>query len=159
MQRLLKSNILVLGYWYGIELEKPHGKNDGSVGGVQYFSCSPRYGIFAPPSRVQRWEKWNLCFSTRPFCNLQWFIVKTSSFYIKDMHWLQLVSSFKGLTNHLLQREGSWKAKFALLRICNFKTLLYSSFANPMSMCRLLEVAFAAKNSESSELNLSCKQK
>ncbi|EPY77426.1 restin-like 2 isoform 4-like protein [Camelus ferus] len=41
------------GYWYGIELEKPHGKNDGSVGGVQYFSCSPRYGIFAPPSRVQ----------------------------------------------------------------------------------------------------------
>uniref|UniRef100_A0A8C0S6Z5 CAP-Gly domain containing linker protein family member 4 n=1 Tax=Canis lupus familiaris TaxID=9615 RepID=A0A8C0S6Z5_CANLF len=42
------------GYWYGIELEKPHGKNDGSVGGVQYFSCSPRYGIFAPPSRVQR---------------------------------------------------------------------------------------------------------
>ncbi|KAM5292239.1 CAP-Gly domain-containing linker protein 4 isoform 2-T2 [Ctenodactylus gundi] len=42
------------GYWYGVELEKPHGKNDGSVGGVQYFSCSPRYGIFAPPSRVQR---------------------------------------------------------------------------------------------------------
>ncbi|XP_014391252.1 PREDICTED: CAP-Gly domain-containing linker protein 4 isoform X1 [Myotis brandtii] len=42
------------GQWYGIELEKPHGKNDGSVGGVQYFSCSPRYGIFAPPSRVQR---------------------------------------------------------------------------------------------------------
>lgn len=42
------------GHWYGIELEKPHGKNDGSVGGVRYFSCSPRYGIFAPPSRVQR---------------------------------------------------------------------------------------------------------
>ncbi|XP_040478983.1 CAP-Gly domain-containing linker protein 4 isoform X4 [Ursus maritimus] len=42
------------GYWYGIELERPHGKNDGSVGGVRYFSCSPRYGIFAPPSRVQR---------------------------------------------------------------------------------------------------------
>lgn len=42
------------GYWYGIELDKPHGKNDGSVGGVQYFSCAPRYGIFAPPSRVQR---------------------------------------------------------------------------------------------------------
>jgi dynactin complex subunit len=54
VQMLLKCNIHVLGYWYGIELEKPHGKNDGSVGGVQYFSCSPRYGIFAPPSRVQR---------------------------------------------------------------------------------------------------------
>uniref|UniRef100_A0A672UD25 CAP-Gly domain containing linker protein family member 4 n=1 Tax=Strigops habroptila TaxID=2489341 RepID=A0A672UD25_STRHB len=42
------------GFWCGIELDKPHGKNDGSVGGVQYFSCLPRHGIFAPPSRVQR---------------------------------------------------------------------------------------------------------
>ncbi|NWU36139.1 CLIP4 protein, partial [Hylia prasina] len=42
------------GFWCGIELDRPHGKNDGSVGGVQYFSCLPRYGIFAPPSRVQR---------------------------------------------------------------------------------------------------------
>ncbi|XP_072367468.1 CAP-Gly domain-containing linker protein 4 isoform X1 [Scyliorhinus torazame] len=42
------------GYWYGIELDKPNGKNDGSVGGVQYFICQPRHGVFAPPSRVQR---------------------------------------------------------------------------------------------------------
>ncbi|XP_077669767.1 CAP-Gly domain-containing linker protein 4 isoform X2 [Eretmochelys imbricata] len=42
------------GFWCGIELNKPQGKNDGSVGGVQYFSCLPRYGIFAPPTRVQR---------------------------------------------------------------------------------------------------------
>ncbi|XP_075269256.1 CAP-Gly domain-containing linker protein 4 isoform X1 [Opisthocomus hoazin] len=42
------------GFWCGIELDKPNGKNDGSVGGIQYFSCLPRYGIFAPPSRVQR---------------------------------------------------------------------------------------------------------
>uniref|UniRef100_G3WCS1 CAP-Gly domain containing linker protein family member 4 n=1 Tax=Sarcophilus harrisii TaxID=9305 RepID=G3WCS1_SARHA len=41
------------GIWCGIELEKPFGKNDGSVGGVQYFTCQPRYGIFAPPTRVQ----------------------------------------------------------------------------------------------------------
>ncbi|XP_033000512.1 CAP-Gly domain-containing linker protein 4 [Lacerta agilis] len=42
------------GVWCGIELDKPHGKNDGSVAGMQYFSCLPRYGVFAPPSRVQR---------------------------------------------------------------------------------------------------------
>ncbi|XP_067844833.1 CAP-Gly domain-containing linker protein 4-like isoform X3 [Heptranchias perlo] len=42
------------GYWYGIELDKPNGKNDGSVGGVQYFTCLPKHGVFAPPSRVQR---------------------------------------------------------------------------------------------------------
>uniref|UniRef100_A0A672Y5R4 CAP-GLY domain containing linker protein 3 n=2 Tax=Sphaeramia orbicularis TaxID=375764 RepID=A0A672Y5R4_9TELE len=42
------------GYWFGIELDKPTGKHDGSVFGVRYFSCLPKYGVFAPPSRVQR---------------------------------------------------------------------------------------------------------
>ncbi|KAL4624273.1 CAP-Gly domain-containing linker protein 4-like isoform X2 [Arapaima gigas] len=42
------------GLWLGVELDKPSGKNDGSVGGVQYFSCAPKHGVFAPPSRVQR---------------------------------------------------------------------------------------------------------
>ncbi|KAM8954307.1 CAP-Gly domain-containing linker protein 3 isoform 1-T1 [Pelodytes ibericus] len=42
------------GYWFGIELEKPTGKHDGSVFGVRYYNCSPKHGVFAPPSRVQR---------------------------------------------------------------------------------------------------------
>ncbi|XP_071996071.1 CAP-Gly domain-containing linker protein 4 isoform X2 [Engystomops pustulosus] len=42
------------GYWCGIELDKPHGKNNGSISGVQYFTCPPKHGVFAPPSRVQR---------------------------------------------------------------------------------------------------------
>uniref|UniRef100_A0A8C0GLN6 CAP-Gly domain containing linker protein 3 n=1 Tax=Chelonoidis abingdonii TaxID=106734 RepID=A0A8C0GLN6_CHEAB len=43
------------GYWFGIELDKPTGKHDGSVFGVRYFTCSPKHGVFAPPSRVQRY--------------------------------------------------------------------------------------------------------
>ncbi|XP_077434791.1 CAP-Gly domain-containing linker protein 4 isoform X2 [Vanacampus margaritifer] len=42
------------GRWLGIALDTPSGKNDGSVGGVRYFKCPPRHGVFAPPSRVQR---------------------------------------------------------------------------------------------------------
>ncbi|KAM4770835.1 CAP-Gly domain-containing linker protein 4 [Rhinophrynus dorsalis] len=42
------------GQWCGIELDKPHGKNDGSIAGVQYFTCPHKHGVFAPPSRVQR---------------------------------------------------------------------------------------------------------
>lgn len=32
----------------------PAGKNDGSIGGKQYFKCSPGYGLLVRPSRVRR---------------------------------------------------------------------------------------------------------
>ncbi|KAM3654652.1 LOW QUALITY PROTEIN: CAP-Gly domain-containing linker protein 3-like [Ammospiza maritima maritima] len=42
------------GYWFGVELDSAGGKHDGSVFGVRYFTCPPKHGVFAPPSRVQR---------------------------------------------------------------------------------------------------------
>ncbi len=40
------------GIWIGVELDYERGKNDGSVNGKRYFTCSPKYGLFAPPSKV-----------------------------------------------------------------------------------------------------------
>lgn len=40
------------GKWCGIELPGPTGKNDGSVAGVQYFSCPPNHGIFVRATQV-----------------------------------------------------------------------------------------------------------
>ena len=40
------------GPWIGIQLDKPEGKNDGSVNGVQYFECPPQHGVFTRPNKV-----------------------------------------------------------------------------------------------------------
>ncbi|VDD75009.1 unnamed protein product [Mesocestoides corti] len=42
------------GVWYGVELSKAVGKNDGSVDGVRYFTCEPKHGVFAPVLRLQK---------------------------------------------------------------------------------------------------------
>ncbi|RWS27471.1 CAP-Gly domain-containing linker protein 1-like isoform X2 [Leptotrombidium deliense] len=40
------------GKWAGVELDDEAGKNDGSVNGVRYFQCKPKYGLFIRPERA-----------------------------------------------------------------------------------------------------------
>ncbi|KNC47616.1 dynactin [Thecamonas trahens ATCC 50062] len=41
------------GMWVGVELERKAGKSNGSVAGVSYFVCKPRYGVFVRPDAVR----------------------------------------------------------------------------------------------------------
>ncbi|KAJ3756468.1 dynactin [Lentinula raphanica] len=44
------------GKWIGVELFEQNGKNDGSVGGVRYFSCKGGmgYGVFVKASQIKK---------------------------------------------------------------------------------------------------------
>lgn len=40
------------GTWIGVELDAPKGKNDGTVQGVQYFTCKPKHGMFVRADKL-----------------------------------------------------------------------------------------------------------
>ena len=42
------------GEWAGVILDAFHGKNDGSVAGVRYFTCEPLKGVFAKTAKLTR---------------------------------------------------------------------------------------------------------
>ncbi|TTE07140.1 Kinesin-like protein KIF13B [Bagarius yarrelli] len=78
------------GIWVGVELDTPAGKNDGSVGGRQYFRCSPNHGLLVRPDRVS--------------------LRDTSRRHMENRHskeFLQ-VKAGSGLTNQKAENRKSW---------------------------------------------------
>uniref|UniRef100_A0A914CX66 CAP-Gly domain-containing protein n=1 Tax=Acrobeloides nanus TaxID=290746 RepID=A0A914CX66_9BILA len=42
------------GDWVGVVLDKPEGKNDGSINGIRYFECAANHGLFCRPGKITR---------------------------------------------------------------------------------------------------------
>ncbi|KAK4337402.1 hypothetical protein RND71_043349 [Anisodus tanguticus] len=42
------------GYWFGIELSEPTGKNNGTIKGKTYFTCNDLHGIFTQSSKISK---------------------------------------------------------------------------------------------------------
>eukprot|EP00949_MAST-11_sp_MAST-11-sp1_P004583 g4583.t1 len=58
--RFLGQTSFAAGSWVGIELFAAVGRNNGTVKGVQYFSCKPLHGIFVRSSSVApSFESWH----------------------------------------------------------------------------------------------------
>ena len=52
--RFIGPTQFATGTWTGVELDEQVGTNDGTLHDVSYFTCKPKYGIFAPYERIVR---------------------------------------------------------------------------------------------------------
>jgi len=51
--RYIGTPLFKPGIWYGVEFEKPDGKNNGTVNNHQYFQCKDKYGSFVQAQSIQ----------------------------------------------------------------------------------------------------------
>jgi len=52
-----KGIVKGLGKMYGVSLDKPLGKHNGTYGGRKYFNCDQKHGLFVRKEKIIAWEK------------------------------------------------------------------------------------------------------
>lgn len=58
--------------WYGVELDEPLGRHDGTVAGVRYFAANVDRGIFVTESKLTKIGRASIgkkfCFVSHSYC-------------------------------------------------------------------------------------------
>ena len=52
--RFMGTTAFMPGLWFGLELDHPRGKNNGSINGEAYFECKSLHGLFVRRSGIKR---------------------------------------------------------------------------------------------------------
>eukprot|EP00397_Hematodinium_sp_SG-2012_P001224 GEMP01001225.1.p1 GENE.GEMP01001225.1~~GEMP01001225.1.p1 ORF type:complete len:1013 (+),score=166.81 GEMP01001225.1:176-3040(+) len=121
------------GEWVGVELEKPRGKNDGSVDGVKYFTTKENYGVFVPGKSP----------ALQVFDEKVAAAIKVQSL-VRKKHALQ-----KSRTNDLEQEKETFKAWDSLDRLHEQEALKHNAMSSQVQ--QILKISGAQPHIESSK--------
>ncbi len=136
--RFIGPTSFASGYWVGLELPTPEGKNNGTVQGVTYFTCKDQCGLFVRPSLVglmlqspsrlsaltfiDRDRREKLCGLMKLKVSLTMDILSQQLDMIEELEKIGLDAS-----SNESDREITLKSK-ELLALCDQERLLWENF-------------------------------
>ena len=104
--------------WYGIELDDPVGRHDGTVQGVRYFAATDNHGVFATESKLQKVHH-----QQAPPSSSKKAMATSKSLDILDSHRAASCSSPEQPLGHASPSNGQVSAEEKLTFSMNYHTL------------------------------------
>ena len=104
--------------WYGIELDDPVGRHDGTVQGVRYFAATDNHGVFATESKLQKVHH-----QQAPPSSSKKAMATSKSLDILDSHRAASCSSPEQPVGHASPSNGQVSAEEKLTFSMNYHTL------------------------------------